>query len=533
MVEPNNLQFSWAIAPEHYLYKDKITIINCENTALLKQNALPMGTVIDDPIIGKHEVYHNNLMIDIPWQHSDKNQKLLVHYQGCAKAGVCYLPISKEVTVIGNQIEITDTSLQSFPNGSTADQIATSINERFLPLTLIVFFFLGILLSFTPCVLPMIPLIVNLIIGPKPISTHRAFVLSMSYVIGMAGSYTAAGVIAGMLGATLQVWLQQPLVIITLSILLVILALSQFDLIHISMPHFNNKLHRWGAKQLQGSIIGAFILGMLAALIVSPCITPPLIGALTYISQSGNPWIGGLTLLSLGLGMGVPLIVVALLSSIILPAAGPWMNLIKTIAGVALLGLAIWLLDRILPPYIILILWGSLCLIGAVFLKAFESSKNTHRIAKIFKGIGIVLAIYGAALIINAIHLQFSNNRSSNENYWQDIDSRTEFEKQLAVGQSKKEITILEVYANWCTNCKKIEATVFTNREVLSELKRFNRLRIDMSVPNEKQEQLLSSLKIYGPPTILFFDTKGKEIIDQRITGDISAQEMLQMLQEL
>lgn len=515
------------------MYKDKIVIINADNISILKPNELPTGTTIDDPVLGKYEVYKQDLLISIPWKNNSRHQKFLVHYQGCAAAGICYLPISKEVTIDGNNISIQDTDLQFYPSGSTADQIATSISERFLPLTLIIFFFLGILLSFTPCVLPMIPLIVNLIIGPKPISTHRAFVLSLSYVIGMAGSYTAAGVIAGMLGATLQVWLQQPVVLITLSILLVILALSQFDLIHISMPKFNNKLHHWGAKQLQGSIIGAFILGILAALIVSPCITPPLIGALTYISQSGNPWIGGLTLLCLGLGMGVPLIVVALLSSIILPAAGPWMNLIKTIAGVALLGLAIWLLDRILPPYITLILWGTLCIIGAVFLRAFDSSKK-HKMARILKGLGIVLAIYGAALIINAIYMQFNHAKHSNNlNYWHEINSKTDFEKQLAVGKSKGEITILEVYANWCTSCKKIEATVFTNKAVLSELKRFNRLKIDMSVSNTKQEQLLSSLKIYGPPTILFFAVDGQEMYEYRIVGDISENEMLKVLQDL
>jgi thiol:disulfide interchange protein DsbD len=535
IVDNNRLELKWEIAAQHYLYQNQIVILDADNKSLLQTDTLPTGTTIEDATLGKYVVYDKQLIINLPWQESTATQKLIVRYQGCLKDGFCYLPISKMVSVTGEQIDIETTTLQEFPTVSTADKLAETINNRFLPVTLIIFFCLGILLSFTPCVLPMIPLVVNLIIGTKPISTHKALVLSTSYVLGMAGSYTVAGVIAGMLGATLQTWLQQPFVIVSLSILLVILALSQFDLIHVKLPHFNNRVHHWGQKQLQGSVPGAFILGILSALIVSPCITPPLIGALTYISQNGNPLIGGLTLLSLGLGMGVPLIIVALLSNVILPKAGAWMNLVKTIAGVALLGLAIWLLSRIIPPYITVMLWGSLCIISAAFLKTFEPLKSPKRSTRILKALGIILAISGAVLIVNAIDKQFHPGRISTDAAikWKYIDSKGELETSLAAAKAKQQVTILEVYADWCTSCKKIEATVFTNSEIIATLQQFNLLKIDMTASDVKKQELLAALEIYGPPSILFFNSDGVEIKSKRVVGEISEKAMLGLLQEL
>lgn len=535
VVNNNHLEFKWEIAPQHYLYQTQIVILNNENKSLLQSTQLPEGTVIDDQDLGKYVVYSQQLALNIPWQESAMPKELIVRYQGCLRGGFCYLPISKLVKITDNKVEIQATTLQEFPAISTADKLANVINNRFLPITLIIFFCLGVLLSFTPCVLPMIPLIVNLIIGTKPISTHKALILSSSYVIGMAGSYTVAGIIAGMLGATLQAWLQQPVVIICLSVLLVILALAQFDLIHIKLPHFNNRVHHWGQKQMQGSVVGAFIMGILAALIVSPCITPPLIGALTYISQHGNPLIGGLTLLSLGLGMGVPLIIVALLSNIILPKAGPWMNLIKSIAGIALLGLAIWLLSRVIPSYITVILWGSLCIITSAFLKAFETLKNPKRSTRMLKSIGIVLAISGAVLIVNAITKEFDTHKifTPATATWQNINNVTDLEKALARAKIKRQITILEVYADWCTNCKKIEATVFTDAEITKNLQPFNLLKIDMTNSDAQQKSLLNLLQIYGPPSILFFNHDGSEMKGQRIVGEVSKNQMLELIKTL
>lgn len=530
------LELYWEIAPKHYLYKKQLSVVDNENISLLDKAAIePKATLIKDPVLGEYEVYSKELRVTLPWANKKGESKLLVRYQGCAQDGFCYLPITKLVTINGENIQVEDTALQEFSGNYSSNNLANMLADRFLPLTLIIFFCLGILLSFTPCVLPMIPIVVNLVVGPKQISSRKALMLASSYVIGMATTYTVAGVIAGLLGATLQAWLQQPWVLIGLSILLVLLALGQFELIHISMPHFNTRVHHWTQRQLQGSYIGAFLIGILSALIVSPCITPPLIGALTYISQSGNPLIGGLALLCLGLGMGVPLIIVAMLSSMILPKAGEWMNIVKTFAGIALLGLAIWLLQRIIPTYAAVILWGALCIVSAVLLKAFEPLKHPRKVTKIFKGFGMLFAVFGAALIMNTVYVQFIAKPHTEHAMvrWQDINTVAEFEKALSVAKHNKQNTLLEFYAYWCTSCKRIEATVFADPEVVRKLAHFNLLRVDMTNMDPVQKPLLAMLNIYGPPAILFFDTNGKEIKEKRVVGELKPQEMLQLLRGL
>lgn len=356
---PNrDLELSWYIAPGYYLYTDKIEALNSDNHNILDNNLLPPAKIVTDPVVGDYTVYANNLEIRIPWQESFFDNSLIVEYQGCKQDGFCFMPINKLLHINPDMtVTVKNTDLNKFPVNSTAasqamsetDKIAATISNRNLFFTMLVFFGFGLLLTFTPCVLPMIPLVINIIVGPKKISAKKALLLSSSYVIGMAGSYAIAGLFVGYLGATLQAWMQQPTVLIMFSLLLFILAFNQFGVLKISLPHFNNRLHKWGAEQLQGSVVGAFILGIIAALIVSPCITPPLIGALTYISQDGNAIVGGVTLFSLGLGMGVPLIIVAILSSRILPKAGGWMQFIKYLTGIALIGLAIWLLLRVSP----------------------------------------------------------------------------------------------------------------------------------------------------------------------------------------
>ncbi len=528
----STLELYWEIAPNHYLYKSQLAILDANNVSLLQPNTLPEGTIVHDKAIGDYTVYSNRLLITLPW-----TSKLLVRYQGCAKDGFCYLPISKEVIIDeAKHISIAASSLQSFPQDSATDQLAELIKNRFLPLTLLLFFGLGILLSFTPCVLPMIPLVVNLIIGPKPLGTHKSALLACSYVVGMAGSYTVAGVVAGMLGATLQVWLQQPWVLISMSILLIVLALSQLDIIHFTLPHFNSRLHKWSERQLQGSMPGAFFLGIISALIVSPCITPPLIGALTYISQHGSPFIGGLTLLSLGLGMGVPLVVVALLSNMILPKAGAWMNVIKSLAGVALLGLAIWLLARILAENITQMLWGALCIFTAILLKAFAPMRHIKLSQKVVRFIGIVIAIYGGMLIWQAAQQEFSAKQHiavAAQPHWQNIDTIAQLDAALATAKLKQQVTLLEFYADWCTSCQKIEANVFTDPEIIRALANLHLLRVDMTNLDPKQKELLQRLEIYGPPVLVFFAQDGTEIKNERVVGEISAQQLLELLRGL
>ncbi len=536
IVDGTILELYWEIAPQHYMYKNQFVVLNQDNVSLLKADTLPKAETIHDPDLGNYEVYTNSILLTLPWSDVGANRDLIVRYQGCAKDGFCYFPINKELSINAKQeISIQDTNLTEFAQTSVTDQFSKMIQHRFLPLTLLIFFGLGILLSFTPCVLPMIPLVVNLILGPKKLSTHKALLLSSTYVAGMATSYTAAGVLAGMLGETLQAWLQQPIVIIGLSLMLVLLALSQFEVIHIRLPHFNKRLHHWGAQQLQGSFIGAFILGALAALIVSPCITPPLIGALTYISQDGNPFIGGLILLSLALGMGLPLIVVAMLSSIILPKAGEWMNFIKSVAGLALLGLAIWLVQRLLPDFVGLIMWGLLCLVTAVYCNVFETLKSHKLIPRLVKAGGILIALFGAGIIMQAINQAYTKTTPATQSLlnWQPINSVAELNQALALAKQQHKVTMLEFSADWCVNCKQIEATVFTDPAVAKKLQSINLLRIDLTDIGPNQKQLLHDLDVFGPPTLVFFTANGQEARAKRVVGEVNAKLLLTILNGL
>lgn len=516
----HNMDIYWQIAPGYYLYKDQFKLINADNNSILPTD-LPAGTNIVDQALGNYTVYSQQVNITIPVTDELINNSLLLSYQGCAENGFCYAPVTKQIYISPDyKVQINNADISNFNTSSDTDQLAENIKNNSLPTTMAIFLVLGLLLAFTPCVLPMLPLVLNLIIGAKDTSRRKAFVLSSLYVLGMASSYALAGMLAGMLGATIQIWMQQSIILIPLCCLLIVLALGQFELINISLPHFNRRLHNWGQQQLQGSLLGALVLGILSALIVSPCITPPLIGVLTYIGQNGSPIIGAITLFTLGLGMGAPLIIVALLSSLILPKAGPWMSLIKTASGIALLGLTIWILERVIPMEMVLILWGILCILTALLLR----KQN-----KIIKFIAIIIALYGVFLIADAISKKYAFI-SYNKPTWNLVTSKKQLEEFLNVANLDQKNTLLEFYADWCASCKKIELGVFANQKVRTNLDKFMLLRVDLTNTTEDEKQLLADLQIYGPPAILFFNINGEEVKSKRLVGDVSVDQMLEFL---
>ncbi len=504
MLDNNDLEFYWQIAPGYFLYQDQLQIVNYDNDSILKNKP-----------VTKNNVYANDLLITIAWDEGLNNTDVTVRYQGCAANGFCYAPISKQIHIA---------AIHKSPE-NTSDKLAASIKSRFLVVTLGIFFALGVLLAFTPCVLPMLPLIINLILGQKPVSSRKALILAGAYVFGMAGSYAIAGMIAAIVGSSLQSWLQQPLILITLSLIIVVLALTQFEVIKLSLPHFNKKLHHWGQQQLQGSVIGSFILGILASLIISPCITPPLIGVLTYIGQDGSPIIGLLTLFSLGLGMGAPLILVATLSSIVLPTVGPWIILIKNATGIALLSLAIWIIQRIMPDNLVLILWSGLAILSAILIYNFKTTRKYRYITAALRTLSFILAVAGTATIIHTIGASYFT--SITKHTWVKINSQQELNYHLTQAKINQQATILEVYADWCTSCKKIEAEVIADSKVQKNLARFVLLRVDITNMSPAQEQLMRGLHIYGPPTIVFFNRDGSEITAKRIVGNITSEEMV------
>ncbi len=382
-IKQRSLILHWQIAPTYQLYKKSITIKPFKKSNIkLSPLQLPNGITKVDPILGQHQVYLQALTLKLPILNYQTGEfRVLVTYQGCSNEGFCYPPQQRllvmQISPFGAQVQTIEKV--SAPLATVHPTLI--LQHKNLSLVLLSFFALGILLAFTPCVLPMIPILSGIIVGQKR-NTKQAFWLSLTYVLAMAIAYAAAGMLTGLLGKNLQAALQTPLVIIAFAILFVALALSLFGLYELRLPHrWQHQITQLSQRQQSGSYVGAGIMGALSILIVSPCISAPLVAALAYISQTGHATIGGLILFIMGLGMGMPLLIIGTLEGKFLPKAGAWMNTVKLIFGVLLLITAVWLLYRLLPGYICLILWGLIAIVSALYLGALRFSRiNTRNI---------------------------------------------------------------------------------------------------------------------------------------------------------
>jgi thiol:disulfide interchange protein DsbD len=393
----------------------------------------------------------------------------------------------------------------------------------------------------------MIPILSSVIVGEgENITTRRAFGLSLVYVLAMSVTYTAAGVLTGLLGQNLQAMFQNPWVISSFSALFVLLALSMFGLYELQLPQaLQQRLHQLSHRQQGGSLIGVAVMGFLSALIVGPCLAPPLAAALIFIGQHADPVLGGAALFALSIGMGIPLLIIGTSAGSLLPRAGDWMNTIKAVFGVLLLGLAIWMLDRILPGWLILMLWGGLLIVCAVYLGALDSLQiDANGWNKLSKGIGLIALIYGALLMVGGA--------SGNQTLWQplqllasnaapptneqasirftSINNLAELEAQLAASERP---IMLDFYADWCTDCKTMENTTFRDPAVIAALDSYLLLKLDMTNNTDEHQQMLKQLKVFGPPTMLFYDASGQEKTTQRIVGHVSAEALLAHLSKL
>ena len=427
---------------------------------------------------------------------------------------------------------------------SEQDRLAQKLAEDNLLQIFFGFLGLGLLLTFTPCVLPMIPILSSIIVGEgERITTRRAFGLSLVYVLAMSVTYTAAGVLTGLLGENLQTMFQNPWVIISFSLLFVILSLSMFGLYELQIPHFlQHRLHQLTHRQQGGSLIGVAVMGLLSALIVGPCLAPPLAGALIFIGQHADPFLGGTALFALSIGMGIPLLIIGTSAGSLLPRAGDWMNVIKAIFGVLLLGLAIWMLERIIPGWLSLMLWGSLLVVSAVYMGALTHLQiDANGWNKLFKGLGLILLIYGSLLIVGGA--------SGSNNLWQPLqlvaagnpESRAEVqglqftrvnnlqELESRLAETRQPV-MLDFYADWCTDCKTMEKTTFRDPAVVTALQDFTLLKLDMTDNTDAHQQMLKALQVFGPPTMLFYNAQGQELRQQRLVGHVNAAQMRQHL---
>ncbi len=549
------LAVSWRIAEGYYLYRDKIQLLvrTVAGTPVEPgPYTLPRGTFHEDAEFGRVEILRGDVTATVPLTWPDDGQaiELEARFQGCADRGVCYPPMQRTATLNRPTAPPPSRPLKV----SEQDRIAMALGHDSLLVTALSFLGFGLLLSFTPCVFPMIPILSGIIVGHgHRITAYRGFLLSLAYVLASALTYTVFGILAGLFGQNLQALFQDPRIIVAFSSVFVLLALSMFDLYTLQMPAFiQDRLVGWSQKQGGGTLVGAFIMGGLSALIVGPCVAAPLAGALIYIGQTGDVVLGGLALFFLGVGMGVPLLVMGASAGKLLPRAGTWMNAVKSCFGIGLLATAVWLLSRIIPASISLLLWGLLLIIPAVYLGALDPLPHpASGWRKFFKGLGVVMLIYGFFLLLGSASNQtdpltplaslvttpaVSPEKSSTWNKNASPQPSLPFRKVATVSDVLREIesasrkgqwVMLDFYADWCVSCKELEHYTFTDPAVRKALDAAVLLKADVTGNTEDDQMLLRRFGLIGPPALLFFGPDKEERKDFRVIGFMEAEEFL------
>ena len=536
-VEKDKLRIDIKMADKVYLYKKYFKL----------QELSPKKRTIDiEPFLPKpkklhgEEVYEGNMSILLPLKLFDNGDvRLALSYQGCNEIGICYPPQTKEFTfTIPTQASTLTQAGQSEEQG-----IAQTLKTESWWVILATFFGFGLLLSLTPCIFPMIPILSSLIVGAKNMNTKKALLYSVVYVLAMALTYTIAGVLAGLFGANLQAALQNPVAIILFALIFVALALSMFGFYEIGLPaSLQTKLaKRSDEASHKGGLIGVAIMGFLSALIVGPCVAPPLAGALIYIGQTGDALLGGAALFAMSLGMGMPLLLVGVGAGKFMPKPGGWMEAVSKVFGVVMLGVAIWMLSRVLPDKITMVLWATLFISSAVYLRALEQIQTgAHWFAYFKKSLGLVLFIYGLLVFIGAFLgaanpldplkplLQTQAQAVQTKPLFRVVKDYQEFER-IAKNSSKP--LLLDITAKWCASCKELEENTFSDPRVRQKIGEFTALRLDMTDNSQSDKEFLKRFGLFGPPAILFFKN-GKELRDLRIVGYKSPEEFLRILQE-
>ena len=538
-----DLLLEFEIEPGYYLYRDKFAVGPVGPDLALGSMQLPASEPKDDPEFGRVEVYKHDMRIIVPVTEAPAAGgfgEAEVRYQGCAEDGICYPPIKKVVafdlgagpaegSTIATPAAAGETGL------SASDRIARDLGTRSLAATLLTFLGLGVLLAFTPCVFPMVPILSGIIVGQRqPVSTLRATSLSAVYVLAMAATYAVAGVAAGLLGENLQAAFQQPGVILAFAAIFVVLALSMFGFYELQLPAaVQSRLDRLSRSQKSGSLAGVAVMGMLSAIIVGPCVAPPLAGALAYIGHTGSALVGGSALFALGLGMGLPLLAVGASAGALLPRAGAWMDGVKRVFGVIFLGVAVWFMERILPGPVVLVLWAALALGSAVALGALVRHERPSRVnAQLRQALGLGLLVYGAVLIVGASagaddplaplaplaarHGQSGSTTSAPR--FEAVKSAEDVSRAISTAQAAGRAVMLDFYADWCIECKHLERETFTAPTVSGRLAGMTLLRADVTDNDAVDRALLERFELFGPPAVLFF-RDGRELREHRLVG--------------
>ena len=517
----------WQITDQYYLYKKRFKFDGLD-AALTP--VLPQGQEHSDEFFGATQVYRNSLELLIP---AGASGQVKVSWQGCADAGLCYPPQSQTVDLGGTQ--------PAAEQGQAQDQsLASSLQQRSLGWSLLLFFGLGLLLAFTPCSLPMLPILAGLVVGSGA-SPGRGFAVAGSYVLSMALVYASLGVLAALLGANLQALLQQPWLLGSFAALFVLLALPMFGFFELQLPGaLRDRLESAGRGRKGGSLIGAGVLGALSGLLVGPCMTAPLAGALLYIAQSGNAVQGGLVLFTLGVGIGMPLLLLVTVGSRFLPKPGAWMNLMKGLFGFLFLGTALLLVRPVLDESLWLALWGVLLLIVAGSL--WQQAQQFLRVKALFAPLGLLAGLWGSLMLIGAAGgstdpwqpLQVytaktvagSPSQTAHDAFIT-VNNPADLERELAAAKAQGQWVMLDYYADWCVSCKVMEKKVFGQPHVMQALNGVRLLRLDVTDDTVASRDLLSRYQVPGPPTFIWIGPNGIERRAQRITGEVNAETFL------
>ena len=512
----HDLNLTWQVKDGYYLYRKQISITPSQ--ADIAEVKLPPGVWHEDEFYGKSEIYRKQLTVPITVNQAKSGATLTITYQGCADAGFCYPPETKTVPL--SEVS-AGSAAASAPAPATADPQEKPQPTAQLPFSALWALLIGIGIAFTPCVLPMYPLISGIVLGGKQrLSTGRALLLTFIYVQGMALTYTALGLVVAAAGLQFQAALQHPYVLIGLAVIFTLLALSMFGLFTLQLPSsLQTRLTLMSNRQQGGSPGSVFAMGAIAGLICSPCTTAPLSAILLYIAQSGNMWLGGGTLYLYALGMGLPLMLITVFGNRLLPKSGPWMEHVKTAFGFVILALPIFLLERIVGDEWGVRLWSLLAVafFGWAFITSLQAKHAWMRIVQIVLLAAALVSVrplqdwaFGAPHAQTQAHLNFTPVAS--------VDALNQ-----ALAQAKGRPVMLDLYADWCVACKEFEKYTFSNPQVQQALGNTVLLQADVTANNAQDVALLKHLQVLGLPTILFFDAEGKEHPEARVTGFMDA----------